>query len=222
MKARILRRGEQEVVDARRRRLRPLHDHAGQHGRERRAAVDRARTCTSRSPSSSGSSTAYALVFAALLITGGKLADLFGRRKIFIVGLVVFTLSSLACGLAPNAGFLIGARAAAGHRRGADEPGDALDHHGDVPAEGSAARRSASGPASRRSRSRSARSSGGLIVDNIGWNWIFFVNVPVGAIGIVVSLVLHQGVARHLARAERRPSRPSHLGRRASSRSATR
>src|SRR6476620_1370788 len=47
--------------------------------------------------------TSYALVFAALLITGGKLADLLGRRKIFVVGLAVFTLSSLACGMAPNA-----------------------------------------------------------------------------------------------------------------------
>jgi MFS family permease len=58
--------------------------------------------------------TAYALVFAALLITGGKLADMFGRRKIFVVGLAIFSLSSLACGLAPSAGFLIGARAAQG------------------------------------------------------------------------------------------------------------
>ena len=46
--------------------------------------------------------TAYALTFAALLITGGKLADLYGRRRIFMIGLVVFTLSSLACGLAPT------------------------------------------------------------------------------------------------------------------------
>ena len=58
--------------------------------------------------------TAYALTFAALMITGGKLADLFGRRRIFVVGIAVFTLSSLACGLAPSAGFLIGARAVQG------------------------------------------------------------------------------------------------------------
>src|SRR5437016_10583505 len=58
--------------------------------------------------------TAYALTFAALLITGGKLGDLMGRRRIFIVGIAIFTLSSLACGLAPTAGFLIGARAVQG------------------------------------------------------------------------------------------------------------
>src|SRR5215469_12305956 len=58
--------------------------------------------------------TAYALTFAALLITGGKLGDLFGRKRIFVVGIAVFTLSSLACGLAPSSGFLIGARAVQG------------------------------------------------------------------------------------------------------------
>src|SRR4051795_4873184 len=58
--------------------------------------------------------TAYALTFAALLITGGKLGDLYGRKKMFIAGLGGFTLASLACGLAPNAGFLIGARAVEG------------------------------------------------------------------------------------------------------------
>ena len=51
---------------------------------------------------------AYALTFAALLITGGKLARPLRPARIFVVGLAIFTLSSLACGLAPNAGFLIG------------------------------------------------------------------------------------------------------------------
>jgi len=46
---------------------------------------------------------AYALTFASLLLTGGKLGDLLGRRKIFIIGLTVFTLSSLACGLSASA-----------------------------------------------------------------------------------------------------------------------
>src|SRR3954471_18769799 len=49
----------------------------------------------------------YALTFGALMLTGGKLADLFGRRLIFVVGLAIFTLSSLACGLAGSAGVLI-------------------------------------------------------------------------------------------------------------------
>src|SRR5919108_2500591 len=56
----------------------------------------------------------YALTFAVLMLTGGKLADLLGRRRIFIVGLVVFTLSSLACGLATSSETLIAARAVQG------------------------------------------------------------------------------------------------------------
>jgi EmrB/QacA subfamily drug resistance transporter len=130
--------------------------------------------------------TAYALVFAALLITGGKLADLFGRRKIFIVGLAVFSLSSLACGFAPNAGFLIGARAVQGIGAALMNPATLSIITATFPPRqrgqaigiwaGVSALALAIGPL-----------AGGLIVDNIGWNWIFFVNVPVGALGIVVS-----------------------------------
>src|SRR5258705_9887974 len=52
----------------------------------------------------------YALTFAAFMLIGGKLADFLGRRLVFMVGLAVFTGASLACGLASNGGFLIGAR----------------------------------------------------------------------------------------------------------------
>src|ERR1700690_3470524 len=54
--------------------------------------------------------TAYALSFAVFLLSGGKLADRYGRRLVFLIGLTIFTLSSLACGLAGGAGLLIGAR----------------------------------------------------------------------------------------------------------------
>ncbi len=130
--------------------------------------------------------TAYALTFAALLITGGKLGDYYGRRKMFTFGLAIFTLASLACGFAPNAGFLIGMRAVQG-------VGSALMNPATLsiitatfePRErgraigiwaGVSAMALAIGPL-----------LGGLIVDNLNWNWIFFVNVPVGVVGIVVS-----------------------------------
>ena len=58
--------------------------------------------------------TGYALTFAVLMLTGGKLADRYGRRLIFIVGLAIFTASSLACGLATSAAILIGARVVQG------------------------------------------------------------------------------------------------------------
>src|ERR671937_2063779 len=56
----------------------------------------------------------YALTFGVLLLTGGKLADLLGRRRIFIVGMVIFAGASLACGLAASADLLIGARVVQG------------------------------------------------------------------------------------------------------------
>src|SRR6266481_26682 len=130
--------------------------------------------------------TAYALTFAALLITGGKLGDMFGRRRMFIVGLVVFTLSSLACGFAPNAGFLIGARAVQGIGAALMNPATLAIITATFPPKqrgqaigiwaGVSAMALAIGPL-----------AGGLIVDNINWNWIFFVNVPVGILGIVVA-----------------------------------
>src|SRR3972149_4882525 len=58
--------------------------------------------------------TGYALSFAVLMLSGGKLADMYGRRGGFLLGLAVFSLSSLACGLAGSAGLLIGARVVQG------------------------------------------------------------------------------------------------------------
>jgi EmrB/QacA subfamily drug resistance transporter len=132
--------------------------------------------------------TAYALSFAALMLTGGKLADLYGRRKIFVVGLLVFTLSSLACGLAPSAGFLIGARAVQGAGAALMNPASLSIVTATFPPRqrgqaigiwaGVSALALALGPL-----------VGGLIVDNINWNWIFFVNVPVGVAGLVASQI---------------------------------
>src|SRR5438874_10045604 len=129
---------------------------------------------------------AYALTFAAVMITGGKLADLYGRRKIFVLGLAVFTLSSLACGLAPSAGFLIGARAVQGVGAALMNPATLSIITATFPPRqrgqaigiwaGVSALALAIGPL-----------CGGLIVDNLNWNWIFFVNVPVGIVAIVVS-----------------------------------
>jgi EmrB/QacA subfamily drug resistance transporter len=130
--------------------------------------------------------TAYALTFAALLITGGKLGDLFGRRRIFILGIAIFTLSSLACGLAPTSGFLIGARAVQGVGAALMNPASLSIITATFPPRergqaigiwaGVSAMALAIGPL-----------VGGLIVDNINWNWIFFINVPVGVVGIIVS-----------------------------------
>jgi len=130
--------------------------------------------------------TAYALTFAALLITGGKLGDLYGRRKMFTAGLVIFTLASLACGLAPSAGILIAARAVQGVGAAVMSPATLSIITATFPPKergqaigiwaGVSALALAIGPL-----------VGGLIVDNINWHWIFYVNVPVGVVGIIVS-----------------------------------
>jgi EmrB/QacA subfamily drug resistance transporter len=130
--------------------------------------------------------TAYALTFAALMITGGKLADMFGRRRIFVVGLAIFTLSSLACGLASSSGLLIGARAVQGAGAALMNPATLSIITATFPPKqrgqaigiwaGVSALALAIGPL-----------AGGLITENLNWNWIFFVNVPVGVLGIVVS-----------------------------------
>src|SRR6266513_4245265 len=129
---------------------------------------------------------AYALTFGVLLLTGGKLADMLGRRRIFIVGLVIFTASSLVCGLAGTAALLIGARAVQAVGAALMNPATLSIITATFPPRqrgtaigiwaGVSALALAIGPL-----------AGGLIVDNISWNWIFYVNVPVGVLGIVVS-----------------------------------
>src|SRR6201997_2725265 len=130
--------------------------------------------------------TGYALTFGALMLTGGKLADLFGRRLIFVVGLVIFTLSSLGCGLAGGASILIAARVVQGVGAALMNPSTLSIITVTFPPKqrgtaigiwaGVSALALAIGPL-----------TGGLITEHINWNWIFFINVPIGAVAIVVS-----------------------------------
>ena len=128
----------------------------------------------------------YALTFAVLMLTGGKLADLFGRRLIFIVGLSIFTASSLACGLATGAGYLIGARVVQGVGAALMNPATLSIIVATFPPRqrgtaigiwvGVSAMALAIGPL-----------IGGILTEQINWSWIFFINVPVGIAGIIVS-----------------------------------
>src|ERR671931_2503530 len=130
---------------------------------------------------------AYALTFASLLLTGGKLGDLLGRRLIFVIGLVVFTASSLFCGLSSGAGELIAARAVQGVGAALMMPATlSIITATFVPRErgmaigiwaGVSAMALAIGPL-----------LGGIITEHISWNWIFYVNVPIGAAGILASI----------------------------------
>ena len=128
----------------------------------------------------------YALTFAVLMLTGGKLADLLGRRRIFIVGLVIFTASSLACGLATGATVLIGARVIQGVGSALMNPATLSIITATFPPRqrgtaigiwvGVSAMALAIGPL-----------VGGILTEQINWSWIFFVNVPVGIVGIIVA-----------------------------------
>src|SRR6188768_4354422 len=130
----------------------------------------------------------YALTFAALMLIGGKLADAYGRRLIFVVGIVIFTLASLACGLASTGEMLIAARIAQGAGAALMNPATLSIIAVTFPPRqrgtaigiwaGTSALALAIGPL-----------VGGLLTEHIDWSWIFFVNVPVGVLAIVASLL---------------------------------
>jgi len=133
--------------------------------------------------------TGYALTFAALMLSGGKLADRYGRRLVFVAGLSIFTAASLACGLADSGDVLIGARVVQGVGAALMNPATLSIIAATFPPHqrgtaigiwaGVAAMALAIGPL-----------VGGLLTERIDWSWIFFVNVPVGVLAIVASLVL--------------------------------
>jgi len=132
---------------------------------------------------------AYTLSFAALMLTGGRIADVVGRRLIFASGLVVFSLASLVCGIAPNAALLIAARSFQGAGGALMMPATLSIITNAFPARergtaigiwaGVAGSALAIGPL-----------LGGVLTEHLGWRWIFFVNVPVGVVALVAAFAL--------------------------------
>src|SRR6187455_973009 len=136
--------------------------------------------------------SAYALVFGGFLLLGGRSADLLGRRRIFLGGLVVFSAASLLAGLAWSEASLIGARALQGLGAAIITPAAlsilsttfsegrerniALGAWGAVGGFGAVA----------------GVLLGGVLTDALSWEWIFFVNVPVGVAGFALAPLLLQ------------------------------
>jgi EmrB/QacA subfamily drug resistance transporter len=134
--------------------------------------------------------SAYALVFGGFLLLGGRLADILGRRRVFMAGLVVFSVGSLLCGLAWSDESLIAARALQGLGAATITPAAlsiltttfsegrerniALGAWGAVGGFGAAA----------------GVLMGGILTDLLSWEWIFFVNVPVGIAALLLSPLL--------------------------------
>jgi len=134
--------------------------------------------------------SAYALVFGGFLLLGGRAADMLGRRRVFLVGIVVFSVASLLAGLAWSEPSLIGARALQGLGAAIITPAAlsilsttfvegrerniALGAWGAVGGFGAVA----------------GVLLGGVLTDALSWEWIFFVNVPVGVMGFVLAPLL--------------------------------
>jgi len=128
--------------------------------------------------------SAYTLMFAALILTGGALGDRFGARRMFASGFGVFVLASIACGLAPNIDVLIGARAVQGV--GAAILGScslALVSHTfhDERERGRAIGLWAAGASVALS---GGPVIGGVLIATLGWRSIFFINLPIGLLGL--------------------------------------
>jgi EmrB/QacA subfamily drug resistance transporter len=131
--------------------------------------------------------TAYAITFGGFLLLGGRAADLLGRRRVFYVGVAVFTIASFICGLAWSEGVLIGARAVQGLGAAIITPAalsivttsfeegpernKALGIWGAIGGSGAAV----------------GVLAGGILTKYLGWEWIFFVNVPVGALALALA-----------------------------------
>jgi MFS family permease len=134
---------------------------------------------------------AYATAYAVLLVLGGRLGDAYGRRRLFVVGMISFTVASLLCGVAPTAGLLVAARAAQGAAAALMVPQtlSTIQATGDGQ---SRARGIAWYGATAGIGAVLGQVLGGLLVwaniDHTGWRAIFLVNVPVGIIGLILAL----------------------------------
>src|ERR1700757_2544613 len=133
---------------------------------------------------------AYTLVFGGFLLLGGRAGDLLGRKRLFLIGLVIFTGASLLDGLATSEGMLVGARSLQGLGAALISPA-ALSIIATTFSEG-AQRAKALGVWAAIAIGGSAVGLilGGVLTQYVSWPWIFFVNVPVGVVGFVLSLRL--------------------------------
>jgi EmrB/QacA subfamily drug resistance transporter len=129
----------------------------------------------------------YTLTLAAFLLIGGSLGDRFGRRKVYLIGIVWFTLASIACGLAPSAVFLIAARVLQGVGAALLTPGSlAILEASFVPAD----RARAIGAWSGLSGVAIAAGPlvGGFLISAASWRWIFFINLPIAAAVVALGI----------------------------------
>jgi EmrB/QacA subfamily drug resistance transporter len=142
---------------------------------------------------------AYTLTFGGFLLLGGRLSDLFGRRRLFFAGVALFSAASLVNGLAGSSAMLIGSRAAQGIGAALVSPATLAIVNTTFPA----------GDAQRKALSLWAALSaggaavglllGGVLTQALSWPWIFFVNVPIGVIAVALALRFVPGARAEVA-----------------------
>jgi len=127
---------------------------------------------------------AYLLAYSALLIPAGRLGDIFGQRNLFAIGLVIFTLASVACGLSQNPGEIITARVVQGVGGALLTPQTLTLISAIFPAEKRGAAMGIWGSVIGLS-TVAGPTIGGVLVTEASWRWIFFVNVPIGIVALI-------------------------------------
>jgi EmrB/QacA subfamily drug resistance transporter len=133
--------------------------------------------------------SAYLLGYAVVLLVAGRLGDRFGTKNLYLIGLVVFTVASVWCGLSGSAGVLIAARVVQGIGAGVLTPQTLTTITRIFPPERRGVAVSVWG-ATAGVASLVGPLAGGVLVDGLGWQWIFFVNVPIGIVGLALAVRL--------------------------------
>src|SRR3954451_4049694 len=131
---------------------------------------------------------AYMLVFGGFLLLGGRAGDLLGRRRLFVIGISIFTVASLLDGLATSPGFLVGARALQGLGAALVSPAALSIITTPVPEGPDRAKALGAFAAISGGGGAVGLLLGGLLTDALSWQWVFFVNVPVGIATLLLAL----------------------------------
>ena len=140
--------------------------------------------------------SAYLLAYAVPLLLAGRLGDRFGPKNLYIAGLAVFTAASMWCGFADSIGMLVAARVAQGIGAALLTPQTLSTITRIFPADRRGVALSAWG-ATAGVATLVGPLAGGVLVDHLGWSWIFFVNVPIGIIGLVLAVWLIPDLPTH-------------------------